>query len=144
MYTMKKAIISTVVLALLVLTACSQNAKKTNVPAIVQTSFTTHFAGAKAEWEEEDSNYEAEFEKDGKEMSAVFDKTGALLETETEIPADQLPAAALAYIKQHHADAKVKEAAKITDAKGVVTYEAEVKGKDLIFDASGNFVKEVK
>jgi hypothetical protein len=77
-------------------------------------------------------------------MSAIFDKAGALLETETEMPVEKLPAAALAYIKQHHADAKVKEAAKITDAKGVVTYEAEIKGKDLIFDATGNFVKEAK
>jgi len=39
---------------------------------------------------------------------------------------------------------KIKEAAKITDAKGVVTYEAEVTGKDLIFDASGKFLKEIK
>lgn len=141
---MKKSIISTVVLAMLFLTACSQNAKKADVSAAVQTAFTTQFAGAKADWEEEDGNYEAEFEKDGKDMSAVFDKAGTLLETETEIPADQLPARALTYIKQHHADAKVKEAAKITDAKGAITYEAEIKGKDLIFDATGNFVKETE
>ncbi len=38
----------------------------------------------------------------------------------------------------------MKEAAKITDAHGVVTYEAEVKGMDLLFDSAGKFLKEVK
>jgi hypothetical protein len=38
----------------------------------------------------------------------------------------------------------VKEAAKITQADGAIMYEAEVNGKDLIFDASGKFVKQEK
>jgi hypothetical protein len=33
---------------------------------------------------------------------------------------------------------------KITDAKGSITYEAELKGKDLIFDSKGKFIKETK
>ncbi|MBC7865300.1 MAG: hypothetical protein IAF38_20155, partial [Bacteroidia bacterium] len=37
---------------------------------------------------------------------------------------------------------KVKEAAKITDAKGVVTYEAEIDNADYIFDSTGNFLKK--
>jgi hypothetical protein len=61
-----------------------------------------------------------------------------------EIKIDELPANAKAYVAKHYAGQKIKEAAKITDSKGVVTYEAEVKGKDLIFDNTGKFLKEVK
>jgi hypothetical protein len=35
----------------------------------------------------------------------------------------------------------IKEAAKIVDAGGTVTYEAEVQGTDYLFDANGNFIK---
>lgn len=115
--------------------------KSVNVPAAVSASFTKQFGTVEAKWEKKGANYEAEFEHNKKETSAVFSAEGKLLETEVEIPVTELPAAALEYIKKNHADAKVKEAAKITDAAGVITYEAEVKGKDLIFDAKGNFVK---
>jgi hypothetical protein len=46
-----------------------------------------------------------------------------------------------AYIAKHHAGKKIKEAAEIVDAKGKKTYEAEVGGKDLIFDEKGQFIK---
>ena len=38
----------------------------------------------------------------------------------------------------------VKELTKITKSNGEINYEAAVKGKDLIFDAAGKFLKEVK
>lgn len=36
---------------------------------------------------------------------------------------------------------KITEAARIVDAGGQVTYEAEIGGRDYIFDAKGNFIK---
>jgi formylmethanofuran dehydrogenase subunit C len=38
--------------------------------------------------------------------------------------------------------AKIVEAGKVTNAAGTHMYEAEIKGKDLIFDENGNFLKE--
>lgn len=70
-------------------------------------------------------------------MSVLYDINGNLLETEVPIAFTELPAAAQAMLKGK----KVKEAAKITNAKGAVTYEAEVKHKDILFDAQGNPVK---
>ena len=65
--------------------------------------------------------------------------------TQIEIKESELPAKALAYIAATYPNKKIKETAKITDNKNVITYEAEVKidgkGSDLIFDASGNFLK---
>lgn len=52
-----------------------------------------------------------------------------------------MPAHISIYIKQHYSGTKINEAGKITDAKGAIIYEAEVKGKDLIFDEKGNFLK---
>ena len=59
------------------------------------------------------------------------------METEVSIKASEFPAAVMAKLK----GMKVAEAAKITKADGSVSYEAEVKGKDLLFDVNGNPVK---
>jgi len=125
--------------------AHAQKIQEKEVPAEVKSSFTKHFAGAKeAKWEKEKGNYEAEFDLNKTEQSALFDATGTLLETEVEIELNQLPAGVLDYVKTRYANQSVKEAAKITDTKGTVTYEAEIKGMDLIFDSTGKFMKELK
>jgi hypothetical protein len=64
--------------------------------------------------------------------------------TAGEIELNQLPKGVLEYVKANYKGQKVKEAAKITDAKGTVTYEAEIKGMDILFDSNGKFIKEIK
>ena len=73
-----------------------------------------------------------------------MDAQGNSIETEVEIELTQLPKGILDYIKIHYAGKQGKEGAKITDAKGTVTYEVEIKGMDLIFDYNGKFIKELK
>lgn len=137
-----KAIVITITGLLTFGTACAQSVKESDVPASVKTAFAKKYPNAKAKWEKEDANYEAEFETGETDQSVVLDATGAILETEVEIKTSELPAAATEYISKNYKDAKLKEAARITDAQGVVTYEAEIKGKDLIFDSTGKFIKE--
>ncbi len=110
-------------------------AQASKVPQAVKTALAKAYPNATdVDWELEDGKYEAEIEMEGdKEMSVLFDASGALLETEVELAFSELPQAVQAALKGK----KVKETAKITDAKGVVTYEAEMKGKDLMFDAQG-------
>jgi hypothetical protein len=48
----------------------------------------------------------------------------------------------LDYIKQNFPNEKIKEIAKITNANGMITYEAEIKGTDYIFDAQGNLISK--
>jgi uncharacterized protein (DUF2164 family) len=141
---MKKSII--IAASILATTmAHAQKVQEKEIPAEVKSSFTKHFAAAKnTKWEKEEGNYEAEFDLNKTEQSALFDAKGTLLETEVEIELSQLPAGVLEYVKAHYANQTIKEAAKITDANGTVTYEAEIKGMDLIFDSSGKFVKELK
>lgn len=129
--------------AAITLRGYSQKLKEHEVPSAVKESFYKTYPGLKdVSWEKEkDGNFEAEFKSGGKEQSVVLDSKGAILETETEIAVAELPATVQEYIAKTYKDAKIKEAARITDAKGVISYEAEVKGSDLLFDAKGNFIK---
>ena len=128
------------ILLLFALLACAQisfaqKTKSSKVPEPVKMAFSKAYPNVKdVDWEKENGNYEAEFELvDDQETSVVYDANGALLETEVEIAVSALPKAVQEALKGK----KVKEASKITNAKGVVTYEAEVKRKDLMFDAAG-------
>ena len=67
---------------------------------------------------------------------------GNLLETETDIPVNKLPAAVLSYLKEQYKGTPVKEAAKIIKADGTVNYEAEINKKDIILDTNGKFIKK--
>jgi hypothetical protein len=90
----------------------------------------------------EKGNYEANWGgKSGEDNSAMFTPSGTFIEIVKAIPISKLPAAAISYIKEHEKGATIKEAGLVTDANGKVTYEAEIKGKDLIFDESGKFLK---
>ncbi|MNI69915.1 hypothetical protein D3C87_720770 [compost metagenome] len=117
--------------------AQAQKLNAAKVPAEVKAAFTKLHAGTKVSWEMEKQNYEAGFTWNGKETSEVYSAKGLLLETEVEIKSTELPAAVLAKLK----GVKIAEAAKITKADGSIYYEAEVKGKDLLFDSNGNPVK---
>jgi hypothetical protein len=116
------------------------------VPAAVSAALMKKYPEAsKVTWEKEAGNYEANWGgKDGEENSVQFTPAGNFVEIVKAIPVDQLPKPALEYIKMHYKNAKVKEAGMVTDAAGKTFYEAEVNGKDIVFDASGKFVKVEK
>lgn len=145
-----KTILSLSALVFLLNTATAQKVKEAEVPKAVMESFNKSFKDVKAEkWEKEkNGNYEAEFDFNKEEMSASYSADGKLMETETEIKVSDLPASVSDYIAKNYPGKKIKEAAKIVDDKGSLSYEAEIKkGKedlDLLFDQSGNFLREAK
>lgn len=113
---------------------------KVEVPANIKSEFAKKYpAATKVKWEKEDGKYESSFFLGKKEMSVLYSPNGVLEETETKITVAELPAKAQKYAKQK---GTVKEAAKIEMANGTIKYEAEIKGKDLIFDDKGNFLEE--
>lgn len=141
---MKKLMLMTVAAMFTSLTF-AQKMQDKDVPATVKTTFQKQYPDAKElKWEKENGNFEVEFELKETEYSVLLDASGNILETEIEISIDALPSNAKDYVLKNHSGQKIKEAAKITDAKGTVTYEAEIKGIDLIFDSNGNFIKDVK
>ncbi len=141
---MKKLLIMSSLVASIALPACAQKLEASKVPAAVKTAFTKKYPGAMAKWEKEAGNYEANFKQNGNNISAVFSPNGNFTESEMDIKVADLPANVLAYVKAHYKGKNIKEGAKITKADGTVNYEAEVNGKDVIFDDNGKFLKEVK
>ncbi len=138
-------------LALMMVTAMitsltfAQKIQEKDVPAGVKTAFQKNFPQAKVEkWEKEGVNFEVEFELNKSEQSVLFDAQGGIIETEIEIEISELPNGIVDYVKTNYKGQSVKEAAKITDTKGTLTYEAEIKGMDLLFDSNGKFIKEIK
>lgn len=122
--------------------ARAQKISASRVPAAVKSSFTKTYPGInKVAWEMEKDKFEANFRKDGQEMSSLFTSNGTITESEKEIKPDELPANILPYVSKHYKGYIVKEASKIIKTDGTVNYEAEVHGKDLVFDVKGNFIK---
>lgn len=123
----------------------AQKLQEKEVPAQVKTSFQKHYPNTKeVKWDKEGEKFEASFDLNKIDNSVLFDAQGNILETEVEIELNQLPKGVLEYVKTNYKGQNVKEAAKITDAKGTVTYEAEIKGLDLLFNSNGTFIKEIK
>ncbi|KIC90284.1 hypothetical protein HY58_09925 [Flavihumibacter sp. ZG627] len=118
--------------------------KEQGIPWVVKQAFNKQYPTATARWEKEDGKYEANFNYLNHKMSVSFEENGNLIESEVEIKNAELPSSALKYIDDHFKGATIKESAKITKVNGEINYEAEVKGKDLIFDASGKFLKEIE
>lgn len=112
-------------------------------PAAVQTAFAQLFPKATAvKWEKEGTLYEADFGLQKVKMSAVYTASGEFKEIERPEATTALPAPVLPYLNQKYTGQEIKEVARIEDAAGTVTWETEVGGKDLIFDAAGSFLRE--
>lgn len=121
----------------------AQSVKSSTVPQAVKSALQKKYPEAnKVSWEKEKGNFEANWGgKSGEDNSAQFTPGGNFIEIVKAIPATELPAKTIAYVKTHYKNAKITEAGKVTDANGNLSYEAEVHHKDVIFDKDGNFVK---
>ena len=141
---MKKLSMLAIMASTITFVACGQKIDASKVPGAVKTSFAKTYGNAAVTWEKEKGNYEANFKQDGKSMSVILKPNGTMLESEVSIKVEELPAAVMSYMKEHYKGITVKEAAKITKADGTINYEAEIKGKDVVFDSNGKFLKEEK
>lgn len=140
---MKKVSMIAVMLLFISLGIYAQRIEAAKVPEPIKAAFAKAFPNASGvTWEMEKGNYEAGFKKDGKVMAALFEPSGIMKESETTIEVASLPASVLTYVKEHYKGKQIKEGAKIVKSTGEINYEAEVDGKDVIFDASGKFLRE--
>lgn len=123
----------------------AQKIQEKDVPLAVKRAFEKHYPNIKeVKWDKEEEKVEASFDLNKIDNSVLFDEKGNILETEVEIELNQLPKGILEYVATNYKEQKVKEVAKITDAKGIIFYEVEIKGLDLLFDSNGKFIKETK
>ncbi len=137
---MKTVIISTL-LIVSTLTACKQ---KQSPPSIAISEFSKMYPGAKADWsKEDDGTWEIEFSNNGVKTTVTFLSDGVLKEIEEKTNYDSLPANAKVYLENNSLK-KVEDVEKITTADKHLTYEVEVNESEILFDESGNFLKEIK
>lgn len=141
---MKKLIFP--LLSVLAIEVSAQNVNQNEVPSEVKAKFNAlHPDVTNTKWNKEKDNYEASFRsaKEG-ESSVLLDPRGNVLETEVQVEVAQLPKAITDYVFKQYNGEKITEAMKVKDAQGTTTYTAELKDKNLIFDAEGKFLKETK
>ena len=137
---MKKVLFASLAFTFLMMVVYAQ--KSISVPTAAKIAFMHKYPEAsKVTWEKEKGNYEANWGgKSGEDNSAMFTPAGNFVELVVAIKVSELPASIAPYVKAHFNGATVSEAGKVTDAKGKQTYEAEIKGKDLIFDLNGKYL----
>jgi Putative beta-lactamase-inhibitor-like, PepSY-like len=121
----------------------SQHIPAGKVPAVVKSALMAKCPDAKSvTWEKEKGNFEANWGGASKEDNSVlFTPSGDFVETVVAMPVASLPATVTAYIKKHYATSKTTEAGRITWPGGKTGYEAEVKGRDLVFDERGDLIR---
>ena len=140
---MKRFLLCGLTELLLTAAVCAQDLKAAQVPPAVRAALVKKYPSAtKVGWEKEKGNYEANWGGRSKEDSSVtFTPEAAFVEIVVAIRVADLPAGVATYVKAHYPASKIKEAGRVVDAAGKVSFEAEIMGKDLIFDEKGNFVK---
>jgi hypothetical protein len=121
----------------------AQDLETREVPSAVKSALQSKYPEAKVvKWEKEKGNFEANWGgKSGEDNSVQFTPAGQFIEIVKAIPVNELPKAVKSYVKDHFNNAKISEAGRVTDAKGKIFFEAEIHGKDLIFDSNGDFLK---
>src|ERR1035437_6489477 len=109
----------------------AQKIKEAEVPASVKAAFARQYPNIQSvKWEKEKGNYEAGFDFKKVETSVLIDPNGTILQAESEINVSELPKEVAEYISKNCSGKKIKEASRITDPKGVITFEAEVDKMD--------------
>lgn len=139
---MKKSILL-IAFGFIAISANAQEVKEKDVPPVIKDAFMKAHPNAKVDkWEKEGNNYEVEFTDNKTESSVDLGPNGQILETESEITVAQLPKAVSDYCTKNMPGKKIKEASKIVDASGKISYEAEVDEADYIFDSNGTFLEK--
>ena len=88
--------------------------------------------------------YEVNFVQNANKMSAVIDEQGKILEIESEIKISSLLPQILSYMNENYKGKELIGASKINNENGSIHYEALIKGKGIVFDSKGAFLKVTK
>ena len=141
---MKKLLV--IALALFTVSLFAQDSK---VPTEIRAKFQALYPSAdEVTWDVEGNDFEVTFESnDDVDMSILFNNQGNIVEIETEIEEEDLPASVKNSLGKDFSAWDVEETAKIV-RDGKTTYEAELekgeKKMDAIFTADGNLVKKIE
>jgi len=139
---MKRFVLISLCTVLICFSVNAQKGADAKVPAVLKASFAKQFPKATdVKWEKEGGNWEVALKNNGKEMTVVMDPKGKVTETEIPIQVTELPGAAMKYIADKFKGKPILSIDKIT-AGTKVSYEVVVqKGKAMMFDENGKYLK---
>ncbi len=122
--------------------AKSQDLREREVPPPVKKQNKLSFPLAKKIfWYRENGQYIAEFMIEKVMYEACYDRSGNLLKTEKDVLANELPNAIIHYAKNINPGELIEGGQKITDNTGRIRWRIVLKGKEILFDEEGNFLR---
>lgn len=115
-----------------------------NVPKQVESSFAKNHPNAKqVNWIQDDQTYIASYKEHNVNQWTSYDHLGKLLENKWKVAVTELPYSAQSHARKNSTDGP-QEYYKITNYKGVVSYEIATPGKNFYFDSAGSLIKTVQ
>ncbi len=115
------------------------------VPSKIEIAFKRMYPKALIQkWNDESPIWEAKYVNGAEKGAVSFNQDAKVVETELVIQANRLPSdhSIQKYIKSNYPNERIRGYEKITKANGIITFEIQIKGKELVFDAKGNFKEE--
>ena len=123
--------------------AQGQVSKSRTVPVnIVEAFHKAHPKATILKWNDEPPIWEVKY-KDGDKIGAISYRTKAIItETELVISLNKLPnkLAIPDFIKTKYPAEKIQRCEKVEKANGIITYEIQITGKEIIFDKNGKYL----
>lgn len=118
-----------IVVLMLAIAGLSADCQSIKVPAAVKTAFSTKYpAATNVKWGKENSKeYEAEFKLNKNAVSANFGLDGTWVETESVIPASELPTAVKTVVNAKYPGASITLAEKTEQPGNKILYEVAFK-----------------
>jgi hypothetical protein len=125
--------------------ANAQKLAEKEVPTAVTAAFyKAHPTLKDVDWSRDKEYYVAKYNVDKADICTYYDAPGKVIKAKMAIVTGALPAPVMEYVKKTYQEDEVKDAYKVTDSEGIVTYETKVKGMFLFFNSKGDFIKSVK
>ena len=122
-----------------------QKVSSTEVPAAVQTSFSSNFANATdVVWKKKDADYKVSFEVNDVDNHAMFSSTGTLLWKGEEIQESAIPPAIITALKKDHPNYKIDDAYTIVK-DGTTSYKIKLDGTPdikVVYSADGTKITD--
>jgi hypothetical protein len=138
---------SITIICLLLIISCKQKTETRQVPdEIVNEFHKIHPTAIIIKWNDEPPIWEVKYSESKSKGAISFNMKKQIVETELVIEESYLPNGSIIpnYIKKNYPKEKIQRCEKITKQDGTNTYEIQITGQEIVFDAQGKFLNEEK
>lgn len=135
-------------IGLLLFMACNLQAQRLEireVPEAVMIAFRKANPGVgNPQWRKDKDCYQAKCMVNKTPKTFTYTKSGTPVVKDAKAAMEALPSPITDYLDKNYRGGVVDKVIRIINPNGSIHYDVEVNGNDLIFDATGKYVKTVK